>query len=410
MRVSTVNFTQDFWSSWALFEGAGRIEQPSSAISRFFTATSSSVAIIPFAPSFPNSSYTLEFYGPSYRCQNLSEVIVEMKGITFTDGFENYSSIQDVWQKLVVNSSADLTFPPIYKGSAPTVLNNTLLIYGAGHNSLTGNSTDTTSLVCQLWNTSYVLGVQFTDSTQTLVPISTEFVAPSNWDSSAGADSLLEPQGPDVNGGYYITHLLFSSLVEGKLSIGSTGSLIGDLPLLMRSGLFDCPELWNGTYNTIVNVPDSDSSYCRNRTLAGALEDLSRNFTYSLLSLNSANTTVPVTIYSPQNFYSYDRTNLLVAYVVALSVTVVCLTIGFYALWDNGVPQDMSFSTVLRTTRNPALDSLATGYCLGSDQLADELSKVKLRFGEVETTQPFKHAGFGFKESVTELVRGEKYY
>jgi hypothetical protein len=394
---------------WALTEGEGGIYGPSYTISRLFTAASSSAAIIPLSPPVPNSSYTLEFWGPSYRCQNLSEVVAETKGITFTDELDNnYSSFQDVWHKLVKNSSDDY-MGLVYSGSAPSFLNNTLLMYAAGQSLLSGNSTETTSLVCQLWNTSYVLGVYFNDTIQTLVPISTELVAPANWDSSTGQYSVVEPTGPEAAGGYYITHLLFSSLIEGSLNIGSRGALMGDATLLMQSGLFDCPELWNISDYIMPGVLD-DGSTCRNKTLARALEDLSRNFTYSLLSLNAASTSVPVAVYSPQNFYSYNRKNLFAAYMTALVVTIVCITIGLFALWDNGVPQNTSFSNVLRTTRNPDLDNLTTGYCLGSDELTEELSRVRLRFGEIETPQPFKHAAFGFEESVSDLVKGEKYY
>ncbi|KAF9888266.1 hypothetical protein FE257_008835 [Aspergillus nanangensis] len=414
-HVPTVNFTdENFWKSWALFEGVGRIENPSSAISRLFTAVSSSVAVVPFPPPFPNSSYTLEFWGPSYKCQTLDETIAEMKGISFTNGYDrNYSSFEDVWHQLVHNSSDDQTpFSAVYRGSAPGVLNNTLLMYAPGENTASDHPTDKTSLVCQLWNTSYVLGVNNTDGIQTLAPISIDFVAASNWDDTAGNEIFLRNDGPEVNAGFYITHLLFSALISGSLTIGSTGSLVGDGTPLMRSGLFDCPELWNGTYNTIVSVVESDSaSYCRNKTLGRALEDLSRNFTYSLLSLNAANTSVPVTVYSPQNFYAYNRKNLFVAYIVAAGVTITCIAVGLFALWDNGVSHNTSFSGVLRTTRNPDLDFLATGYCFGSDELTKEVRRVKLRFGEIETApQTFKHAAFGYEDSVTDLVKGEKYY
>lgn len=94
IRVPTVDFAQrDFWLPCAVYEGMGRIGKPSSVISRLFTAVYSSVAFRPIWPSFPNSSYTLEFWGPSYICQNLSEVVAETKGMTFTDAFvHNYIS------------------------------------------------------------------------------------------------------------------------------------------------------------------------------------------------------------------------------------------------------------------------------------------------------------------------------
>jgi hypothetical protein len=289
-------------------------------------------------------------------------------------------------------------------------LNNTLLIAAKEYrDSLTDKSTET-SLVCRLWNTSYVLDVSFNNTIQALIPISTELVAPCNWSSSTGTSAFtdLYPNRPESLGGYYITHLLFSSLIEGTLSIGSTGALIGEATRLMQSSIFECPELLSSSKYTVASRVANP--ICRNRTLARALEDLSRNFTYNLLSLNAASTNVPVSVNSPQNFYSYNWKNLFAAYLTALVVTLVCITIGLFALWGNGVPQNTSFSNLLRTTRNPDLDKSTTGYCLGSDHLPDKLKKVRLRFGEIETPRPFKHASFGFEESVIDLVKGEKYY
>jgi hypothetical protein len=411
MSVPTVEFTKDFWSDWALTEGAGFISGFSFIISRLFTINSSSAAVIPLTPPLPNSSYTLEFWGPSYKCQNLSEVIAETKGITYIDGSNNnYTSFQDVWNNFASNSSCD---HKVYSGSAPPFLNNTLLIAAREYQDSLTNKSAETSLVCRLWNTSYVLDVSFNNSIQALIPISTNLVAPCDWGSRVGYNAFTEeyPNIPESLGGYYITHLLFSSLIEGSLQLGASLTLTGDATnYLMQPSLFECPELLSSSKYTLASKVANPT--CRNKTLARALEDLSRNFTYNLnlLSLNAASTNVPVSVNSPQNFYSYNWKNLFAAYLTALVVTLVCITIGLFALWGNGVPQNTSFSNLLRTTRNPDLDKSTTGYCLGSDHLPDKLKKVRLRFGEIETLRPFKHASFGFEESVIDLVKGEKYY
>ncbi|CAG8416426.1 unnamed protein product [Penicillium salamii] len=407
MNVPTVKFTRDFWTNWAFYGGVGYISDPSFIINRLFTATYSSAAIIPLTPPLPNSSYILEFSGPSYKCQNLSEVIAETKGITYTDvSGNNYISFQDVWDRYAMNSSDHPNSRTIYSGSVPSFLNNTLLIATRPYPYLK-NSTET-SLVCKLWNTSYVLDVSFNDTIQSLVPVSTDLVAPCDWNSGTAIYSGLSLDQQESLGGYYITHLLFSSLIKGTLRINPSGELMGDATRLMQSGLFECPELLDS--DSYPQVKSTASPTCRNKTLGRALEDLSRNFTYSLLSLNAANTSVPVSVNSPKNFYSYDWKNLITAYATALVVTFVCITTGFLALCSNGVPGKTSFSNLLRTTRNPDLDVLTTGYCLGSDHLPDELEKVRLRFGEIETPQPFKHAAFGYEDSVIDLVKDEKYY
>ncbi|KAL4911902.1 hypothetical protein BDW62DRAFT_206992 [Aspergillus aurantiobrunneus] len=419
LRVPTVNFTESFWIPWATYVGAGYIGSPSPAISRLFTATSSYVDVLPSPAPFPNSSYTLAFWAPSYQCQRLSEALVDNQGRTFTDHLDNhYSSLQNLWNHEIGNET-NLT-RVIYSATAPRALNNSLFVYAAGSNPLwNDNATQPTELVCQLWNTSYVVHLNFTDGVRTLTPISTDPVAPANWSFTAGSQSTLNPQGPDVNGGYHITHLLFSGLMQRTLVTSVSGELTSfeaeglqfTTMSITQTGLFGCPELWNSsTYQETGIVGGQSVTTCRNRTLARALEDLSRNFTYSLLSLNAANTTVPVTVASAQNFYSYSRTNLFIAYMTAVAVTLVCVLVGFHALWSNGVPHSTSFSSVLVTTRNPELDHLAFGHCLGSDPLDKEVGKVRLRFGEIEGAREYRHAAFGTKGSVTALSKGKEYY
>lgn len=86
--------------------------------------------------------------------------------------------------------------------------------------------------------------------------------------------------------------------------------------------------------------------------------------------------------------------------------------IGFAALAMNGVASDMSFSTVLLTTRNPSLDRLAAGGCIGGRPLPAELGKLRLRFGEVmaETSEDgVGHTAMGVEGEVSQIRRRGKY-
>ncbi|EAW09041.1 uncharacterized protein ACLA_077880 [Aspergillus clavatus NRRL 1] len=419
LRVPTVNFTDSFWRPWVTFVGMGMIGEPASDINRLFTATSSSAEVLPASAPFPDSSYTLEFWGPSYKCQSLSEALGEMQGMTFTDSLgHRYSSLQNLWDHEIGNAT-NLT-NVIYSGTAPSALNNTLFVYAAGSNPLgSDNATQPAELVCQLWNTSYVVDQRFTNGARALTPISTELVAPANWSSRAGSYALIERLDPAVNGGYYVMHMLFSGLIQRTLTISASGGLGSFRPSglsstsmsIMQTGLFACPELWNSTNYQLLGIAGGQSTvHCRNKTLARAIEDLSHNFTYSLLSLNAANTSVPITVSSPQNFYNYNSRNLLAAYMTALGVAVACVVVGFTALRENGVSQSTSFSSVLMTTRNPELDHLLVGHCLGSDQLDKTVGKVRLQFGEIQGAQQYRHAAFGTKDSVTPLSKGVNYY
>lgn len=430
MRVPTVNFTDSFWVSWANYEGVGRIDTPSAEISRLFTVTSSSVEVVPAAAPFPNSTYSLDFYGPSYKCQSLSEAIEDMAGLTFPDIVsENHYTLAQVWNQTFANITNATISPVIYSGAAPHLLNNTLFLYAEGSNPLwKANATQPTELVCQLWNTSYTANLTFTNGIRTLTPISTKPLTPANWSPGDGSSALLPDHNPAVNGGYYVIHKLFSGLIKHSIDIGSTGSVVDDSPSsalatsplsVTQTGLWSCPEIWNrtdGQYLVAILSPNNSTALCRNKTLARAFEDLSHNFTYSLLSLNAANTTVPVRVSSPQNFYSYNSRNLLLAYATALGVSIVCVIVGFMALYENGVSQSTAFSSVLVTTRNSELDHLAVGHCLGRDPIGKDIGEARLRFGEIgegvggASGREYRHAAFGMKWSVTGLSKGEKYY
>jgi hypothetical protein len=53
-----------------------------------------------------------------------------------------------------------------------------------------GDSNDgITRLVCQLWNTSYVANLNYTNGVRTLTSLSTELIAPSNFSGGEGANA-----------------------------------------------------------------------------------------------------------------------------------------------------------------------------------------------------------------------------
>ncbi|KAL4747546.1 hypothetical protein BDW72DRAFT_182551 [Aspergillus terricola var. indicus] len=406
LDVPSVSFADSFWLGQAGFEGAGRISFPSPDISRLFTVTASSMQLLPVPAPFPNSSYLLTFWGPSYKCQSLSEALLDVHGLN-----------QGLWDSEIGNKT-DRPLE-IYSGAAPQELNNTLFIWAAGRNPLwNDDASQMTELVCQLWNTSYMVSLTFNNGIQTLTPISVEHIAYSNWSTEAGSTSLLRKKDQTVNGGFYVVHMLFSGLIQGDLDTGVSGSVNENITSrtaftrlsIAQTGLFACPEMWNSSGADYLYGNISTTS-CRNRTLARAVEDLSHNFTYNLLSLNAANTTVDVLDSTSRNFYVYDKEYLILAYMTALGVTVACVIVGFFALRRNGVSQSTSFSSVLMTTRNPELDRLAVGHCLGAEPLKKEIGKVRLQYGEIDSPdQRHKHAAFGTKGSVTALSKGEDYY
>jgi hypothetical protein len=98
--------------------------------------------------------------------------------------------------------------------------------------------------------------------------------------------------------------------------------------------------------------------------------------------------------------YSYSSTVLWEAYGVAIFVSAICIIVGAYMLWDNGVDVDMLFLQVLVTTRNRSLDQICVGANLGGDQITEELKDTQLRFGMLQTGDSV-HPCFGLEGEVT---------
>lgn len=111
-------------------------------------------------------------------------------------------------------------------------------------------------------------------------------------------------------------------------------------------------------------------------------------FLYAALEATQCTTTKSAAVYN----YKFQR--LLYVYGASTSMALIMAVVGFVALARNGVSNSVTVSALLRTTRNPTLDRLLAGTCLGADPLPTELGELRLKFGEVRTGDGFpKHFG-----------------
>ncbi|KAL4871511.1 hypothetical protein BDV12DRAFT_194275 [Aspergillus spectabilis] len=75
--VPSVNFDLSYWRNEVTYSEIA-ISSPSVDMARVFTAMASSAQVLPVSAPFSNSSYELSFWGSSYKCQRLSEALVEI--------------------------------------------------------------------------------------------------------------------------------------------------------------------------------------------------------------------------------------------------------------------------------------------------------------------------------------------
>jgi hypothetical protein len=116
------------------------------------------------------------------------------------------------------------------------------------------------------------------------------------------------------------------------------------------------------------------------------------------------------------NTYRYYKRGLWIGYTAVIGVTFCFVCVGFYSIWQNGVASDVLFSRIMATTRNPTLDYLNVGACLGGDPFPKELTETKLRFGVLLEDNPregplgtVEHCCFGTMGETKEIVKGGTY-
>ncbi|PVI03515.1 hypothetical protein DM02DRAFT_244909 [Periconia macrospinosa] len=116
------------------------------------------------------------------------------------------------------------------------------------------------------------------------------------------------------------------------------------------------------------------------------------------------------------NVFVYHREGLWVGYAFAVFVTLCFLGVGAWSIFQNGVASDTLFSRIMVTTRNPTLDQLSVGACLGGDPFPKELTNTKMRFGVLKEENPREgpfgvvgHCCFGAEPEVGDIMKNGVY-
>ncbi|KAF1928061.1 uncharacterized protein M421DRAFT_421248 [Didymella exigua CBS 183.55] len=151
-----------------------------------------------------------------------------------------------------------------------------------------------------------------------------------------------------------------------------------------------------------------------------AVQSLFEDMLLTLLSEPTlvAAETVPVHCVKSRTLlvYIYLPHSLWIGYAIAVAMTLFSIVIGSLAIYQNGVASDTLFSRILVTTRNPTLDRLSVGACLGGDPFPKELRETKLRFGVLIEEEPregplgrVEHCCFWTRGETGDIVKGNDY-
>jgi hypothetical protein len=153
------------------------------------------------------------------------------------------------------------------------------------------------------------------------------------------------------------------------------------------------------------------------------IRDIEFEFAATVLSIASDDlmqayqtTNVPCLTQRTKLLWDYRPLWLVLSYSLAVAGMLVAVVMGVLAYKWNGYGTDLSFSSILVTTRNKALDEVAEGSCLGNTPLPKHITGERLRFGELRNARTTndvpggpKHTGFGFAWQAGPITKGEKY-
>ncbi|KAF2803463.1 uncharacterized protein BDZ99DRAFT_468019, partial [Mytilinidion resinicola] len=125
-----------------------------------------------------------------------------------------------------------------------------------------------------------------------------------------------------------------------------------------------------------------------------------------------ANATVPCTKSRYVSEFMYHTRSLWIGYAIIIVLAFICLLVGFISMIENGVVSGTGFVHTMVTTRNPVLDALGHGSCLGNGPFPRDLLKTKLKFGVVDDggiEDGPAHCAFGLESQTRKIVKGMPY-
>lgn len=324
------------------------------------------------SPCGINCSYTATFFGPAYQCNNGSLEGSPLQNSSLSSGVSPYYAIatdDTMWISTGISPNINVTY-------------------------------------CTFNNATYTTNVQYTNN---LPVMNTSLELHQRFNLSAAnlgffdlvnlaADQTkaeIEQTWAVVN--QVTIHLALLQLLAGSVSVQSvyggfltTNTLI-ELSSLVTEAPFDLDfgaDFPQRLVDTMVNITLSMSNFLYQPAIDSIVDTT---------NVSAINVTVPATLYSFPARYTYAKHVLWAIYGAALGSGIICIGLGSYMLYRNGVDANMSFSQVLVTTHNYSLDQLCKGSTLGGETISTEVQKAELRFD---------HTGFIYVDGISQNDQG----
>ncbi|KAI0410468.1 hypothetical protein F5X98DRAFT_359526 [Xylaria grammica] len=411
-------------------------DSPSPVVLDIANAVAKAGEILPITPPVANSSWKLEFYGPSLACHPLINQTIRLETESHIAGYllerQYYSPIPDTylawsssrgdaaahpWSHLSngffpgpVSYSINVAVLPDF--SDPSIardwkkLATPLQPLGPGNITL---------LQCDLQNSSYNAAFNYQSGRQSItVEVNqTKLIDPLNWYDRSDVFPNLFNKGPLIINPMFLRLLSYTAITDAFYQIiNGYINIPDDSPASIETGitstvLLDTPELRYLSPLKVAPARDTLQADLLNRDatkgqslfnlqnatkleqpLQTALEELFQNITISLLSSELLRPnmtsefappmpTVTSTVYKA--VYQYSSRQLWIAYGVAIAASTLASLFGLLAVAFNYANYSSDFSSVYRTAHGSKLSvKMREEDMSATDPLPEYLAKAAL--------------------------------
>ncbi len=384
--------------------------------------------IAPFSsPCGPNCDYQLLFCGAGLTCEPYPNYVLSSN--RNSTQLNTSAKVHDLPYDMVWPGSPDFLMQPevpFYTAVQvdPNTANSAIWIQYLRNDSITSITMPEIihdepaqldqaweTLACTLQNRTYSLNAAFENGVSAFNVTVVSFT-PMN------ITGRNESIGESDHAQYLQSASALFSLLEGSISINTFENHISVPHVtgtqILSSSLVNLNMQEEGRKSTRRNESDSDPKvndpfiWSVRSNFTTAIPDLLMNITLSMMAGNAP--TYNTTCQSTQAgiFYQYKPKFLVLTYGLGLLATLCCLTAGLYALQDNEVVMDTTFSEMVAATRNSALgQALADeGQTIGARKSARYL-KQRVMYGELMSgsSKSERRAAFGLQGQVSRLKK-----
>ncbi|KAH9881926.1 hypothetical protein J1614_001097 [Plenodomus biglobosus] len=382
-----------------------------------------------------NCSYSINFLGPGYKCEDISDLVTpgapfKLSQIAPEGNFTYISEVDQNdyrWPQIPTRDGIPIQEPP-YPVSLGVLESEPILWVGYANKTselYDGDSPyakkwkyvhEPKMFKCVMHQTNYTFKMRY-QPTQSAIVQQRDFLYPiinttleknpdntTDWVATPSSNFIRPTEDIEnykLTAAYHSLGALLRTFLRGNMEKTS------DIFVITRSDISETRLIGGRSSHPQPNL----------------MADIQNLFEDMLITLLSEPTlviaepeTVPCEKIRVVVVYVYYPRGLWIGYAIVIAITMAFILVGAWSLHQNGVASDVLFSRILATTRNPTLDHLSVGACLGGDPFPPDLIETKLRFGVLLEEEPregplgrVEHCCFGTVGETKDIVKGGTY-